>query len=252
MSDLNDSQKTAIQDETRSTIKRIATFFGIANVAVLLGALWSFWTYAQSQVDTISTAVKEDVFEDLTTSRDELRFAVNEANQLIGRLIERAEDMDDLDARLENLKNRFDQLEDEELVAGASAFLTTWDGSRDVDQLVRSIDTKIDMPNGFGCASPRVYSAVAPKASLDWQPYKDNPTSTFVAIDTSAAGFTKTPLYFASLTGGGSWSAQGASAIYGPSADRFSIYLKWSPSADRDMVAYASDRWEIYWMAIGC
>ncbi|MEQ3710915.1 MAG: hypothetical protein ABNH38_10565 [Tateyamaria sp.] len=196
--------------------------------------------------------MKRDVFNDLTTSRGELNSAVNEANKLIGRLQERSKDLDVLDTRLEGLKNRFDQLEDEELVAGASAFLKTWDGSKDVDQLVSSIDAKIDMPDRFGCASPRVYSAVAAKASLDWQPYNQNPKNTFVEIDTSTAGFSSTPLYFVSLLGGGSWSAQGASAIYAPSADSFRVYLKWSPSSDSNIVDYASDKWEVHWMAVGC
>ena len=252
MAELDAAHRAAIQQEAHSSINRIAALFGIANLAVILAAIWSFWTYAQGQVSAISEDVKTSVFAELTTTRDELRTAVNDANQLIGRLQERAEDLDALDVRLEDVKDRLDLLEDENLVAGASGFLTAWDGSQDVDQLMRNLDLKVATGSGLDCQSPRVFSGIAPPGKLSWKAYNGNPKDAFVTIDTGAAGFTKPPLYFASIEGSGAWSAQGVNAIYARKAQSFDVYVKWSPSSGSNIVSYASDRWSIHWLAVGC
>lgn len=252
MAELDAAQKAAIQEEAQGTIKRVAALFGIANLAVILAAVWSFWTFAQSQISVITEDVKTAVFQELTTSQDDLRLAVNQANQLIGRLQDRAEDLDNLDVRLDELKNRFELLEDEDLIAGASDFLAAWDGSRDVDQLVRNLDLKVAVDGRVGCEAPRVFSGIAPKGSLTWKAYNGKNKHAFVTIDTSAANFEQPPLYFASIQGGGAWSAQGVSAVYARQADSFDIYVKWSPDSNNNIVSYASDRWDIHWMAVGC
>lgn len=242
MPDVQPEARIAIREETYRIIKQVAALFGIANIAVVLAAIWSFWTFAQAQVGTISTEVKNAVFEELTTSKEELRIAVNEANQLLGRLQERASDLDVLDERLVQIKNRVERLEDEDLVAGASEFLVSWDGSEDVDALVQSLDQKVDVDTSVGCTSPRVFAGAADASSLDWKKYSDNKTAMFVEVDTTNAGFTKTPLYFVSIEGSGSWSAQGVSAVYSRKKDSFRTYLKWSHSSKTNIVDYAAEK----------
>lgn len=61
--------------------------------------------------------------------------------------------------------------------------------------------------------------------STDWKQYDEN--SICVDIDTTMAGFTETPLYFASIGGdSGHWNLNGVNAIYSPTATGFRAYLR--------------------------
>lgn len=85
----------------------------------------------------------------------------------------------------------------------------------------------------------------------DWEDYST--TGITAVIDTSSAGFTSTPVYFASLQGtGGHWEANGATSIYSPSRNSFRVYLR----SIRDNVNYrvrnaTNSNWYITWIAIG-
>lgn len=251
MSDLNPEAKLAIREETRKSVMQVVAIFGVANLAVVLAALWSFWSFGQNQISGITEQVKEDVFANLTTTREELNDAVAQANQLIGRLQERSVELDDIDERLERIKIRLDILDNDEMVTGASNFIEAWQGVEDLDELVTSIDQLITLDPALGCENPRVYSGVTPKQNLVWVEY-GAPNRANVEIDTSQAGFSRAPLYFASLEGSGSWSAQGVSAIYDRQSDKFRIYLKWSPTSNDHIIPYGQQHWDIHWLGIGC
>lgn len=60
--------------------------------------------------------------------------------------------------------------------------------------------------------------------STNWQPYTSQ--GLFVDIDTTACGFTGTPLYHTTLGGSSSqWVAEGVTSIYAPTATGFRVYL---------------------------
>ena len=253
MSNLTPEATLAVQKETRRTVTGIAAVFGVANIVVALAAVWSFWSYAQSQVKSISENVRNDVFDELTSTRQDIRDAVNSANKLIGRLEERSNNLDKLDTDIESLDSRVELLSQDKLLSGASAFLESWDGSEDVDALVKSLDSKVAMQPSVNCESARIFSGSQPQGSLNWQQYDDNPAAAYSKIDTSEAEFSNTPIYFVSISGSGSWSAQGTSAIYDASSSGFSTYIQWSnPASTSDMVSYASKYWTIHWIAMGC
>ena len=92
------------------------------------------------------------------------------------------------------------------------------------------------------------YGQTAP-GTTNWKAYTSN--SIYVDVDTSAAGFTETPLYFTSLGGkSNQFDAQGASAIYYPTAKGFRIYLK-SPTGVVLTPTYANSReWYVQWLAV--
>ena len=75
----------------------------------------------------------------------------------------------------------------------------------------------------------------------------------YVNIDTSAAGFTQTPLYFTSLGGGSShWRTEGATSIYFASPTGFRVYVYYSPDPTAGTPTFANNNcWHINWMAIG-
>ena len=84
----------------------------------------------------------------------------------------------------------------------------------------------------------------------DWKPYP-NGTGVFVDVDTSAAGFAATPLYFTSIAGiSHHWATTGATSIYKPSATGFSVYVRWAEGDPLTPTEAAAHGWYINWMAI--
>jgi hypothetical protein len=85
--------------------------------------------------------------------------------------------------------------------------------------------------------------------NTDWQPYNEN--GIVVQVDTSAAGFSSTPVYVTSLGGTGSmWSTSGGSSVYDPTSTSFKIYLRWIDGHDIDPALADSKKWHINWIGI--
>lgn len=87
------------------------------------------------------------------------------------------------------------------------------------------------------------------QGATNWKVYTSN--AIYVDVDTSAAGFTATPLYFASLGGiSNQFDAQGIDAIYSATPTGFRIYLK-SQSGAALTPAYANSRgWYVQWLGV--
>ena len=82
-------------------------------------------------------------------------------------------------------------------------------------------------------ASMRIGSGSTKPVNTAWQPY--DPTSSipgrgiFVDVDTSHAGFTKTPNYVISVGGRSHhWELTGTSTIYDPTPTKFRVYVRLS------------------------
>ena len=107
----------------------------------------------------------------------------------------------------------------------------------------------------------RIGSGATVAGSTAWQPY--DPSSTipgrgiYVDVDTSAAGFTKTPNYVISLCGRTNhWELTGTSAIYSPTNIKFRVYVRLSynkpgletpPLTPAQANAYG---WHISWIGV--
>jgi hypothetical protein len=95
------------------------------------------------------------------------------------------------------------------------------------------------------------YGSTVPGATA-WRAYNKN--SLLVDIDTSAAGFTTTPLYFTSLGGRSRhWEAQGGSAIYQATATGFRIYIQ--PTNRESSTPYTPEKanelqWHVQWFGV--
>jgi len=76
-----------------------------------------------------------------------------------------------------------------------------------------------------------------------------------VDVDTSAAGFTKTPIYVTSIAGDKyHWGTTGASSVYNPTPTSFSIQIRWDKgfwdANPLDLQEANSYKWHINWIAM--
>jgi hypothetical protein len=79
----------------------------------------------------------------------------------------------------------------------------------------------------------------------------NNANSIYVDVDTAAAGFTATPLYFTSLGGSGSqYNAQGISGIYSATATGFRTYLRNWNGASLSPAQAKSNKWYVQWLGV--
>jgi hypothetical protein len=85
-----------------------------------------------------------------------------------------------------------------------------------------------------------------------WQQY--NPpgnTGVYVDVDTSPAGFTKTPTYITALHGFSShWATAGASSIYNATPTGFRIYIRWLDGQPLTPQRAQELGWHIQWIGI--
>jgi subtilisin family serine protease len=100
-------------------------------------------------------------------------------------------------------------------------------------------------PNNI--SSPALCTGRTTPGSTNWQVYTAN--DVFVDVNTAACGFSSRPEYFTSLGGNSEhWRAQGATAIYFPSATGFRIYLHrptgLTPTQANNL------QWHINWLAV--
>jgi len=73
----------------------------------------------------------------------------------------------------------------------------------------------------------------------------------FVDINTSAGGFTTTPVYFTSIGGTTThWAIAGATSIYLPTPTGFRVYIKWVDGSVLTPATANSYGWHINWMGI--
>ena len=85
--------------------------------------------------------------------------------------------------------------------------------------------------------------------STNWVQYDEN--SIYADVDTIEAGFTETPLYFASIGGNsGHWSVDGVNAIYSPTATGFRIYLRDDLGNPLTPDITNEQKWYIQWKGI--
>ena len=109
--------------------------------------------------------------------------------------------------------------------------------------------------------SMRIGSGKTDPDNTAWQPY--NPTSPipgrgiYVDVDTSKAGFTKTPNYVISVCGHTDhWVLTGTSTIYDPTPTGFRVYVRYSynkPGQEAPPLtpAYAKQcKWHVSWIGI--
>ncbi|XXT23276.1 matrixin family metalloprotease [Sorangium sp. So ce429] len=83
--------------------------------------------------------------------------------------------------------------------------------------------------------------------NTSWQQYQSN--SLYLDVDTSACGFSATPLYFTTLGGNSHhWWTNGANSIYQPTATGFRVYIYDNHGSITPQIANGR-QWHIQWKA---
>ncbi|WP_445636539.1 hypothetical protein NSTC745_01460 [Nostoc sp. DSM 114161] len=89
--------------------------------------------------------------------------------------------------------------------------------------------------------------------ATNWQQLGSGTDSLYVTVDTSAAGFTSTPIYVTSIGGDGKhFGTTGASAIYKPTPTSFQIEVRWDKDYTTDALTPEvanANKWHINWIA---
>ena len=93
-----------------------------------------------------------------------------------------------------------------------------------------------------------ISGSTSPTATA-WKAYENNGIE--VWVDTSAAKFRSTPLYFVSIGGlAGHWAVTGSNAVYNANKNGFRVYLRW-PHGGLLTPDYARlKHWHINWFGI--
>ena len=95
----------------------------------------------------------------------------------------------------------------------------------------------------------------AGQSSKDWKAY--TPQCVYLDIDTTAAGFTKTPVYVTSIGGEEEqWVAAGAQAVYpippaqAPTNAGFRVYIRRRDGAPLSPEEAQKKGWQINWVGV--
>jgi len=84
-----------------------------------------------------------------------------------------------------------------------------------------------------------------------WQAYSGTTSGIFVDVDTSSAGFTRTPVYVASIAGiSDHWATTGGSAIYCPTAKGFRVYVRFAMGQPLTPRFANQKHWQINWVGV--
>lgn len=100
----------------------------------------------------------------------------------------------------------------------------------------------------------KIASGKTQPGATNWQLY--NKEGIYVDVDTSAAGFTQTPVYATSIGGDGQhWGITGASSVYQAINKGFRVYIRWdrtSGTTEEVTPQIANgNKWHINWIATG-
>jgi hypothetical protein len=95
----------------------------------------------------------------------------------------------------------------------------------------------------------KIASGKTQPGATNWQVY--NADGIYVDVDTTAAQFTKTPVYVTSIGGDSEhWKTTGASSVYSATEKGFRIYIRWANGGALTPAQANSSKWHINWIAI--
>jgi hypothetical protein len=126
-----------------------------------------------------------------------------------------------------------------------------------------SIEAKQTVSVTYGTDGTKIAAGSTTPGATNWQSFhpKNTPDgrySIYLDVDTSAAGFTTTPVYVTSIGGdsdGGHWRTTGGSSVYGATPTGFRIYIRWDRFDEmKDTSSLTAkfaneNKWHINWMA---
>lgn len=105
----------------------------------------------------------------------------------------------------------------------------------------------------YGTDNTKIASGSTTPGATNWQVY--NQGGIYVDVDTSAAGFTSTPVYVTSIGGNtGHWRITGGSSVYQATATGFRVYIRWDQISETEEALTPEmangNKWHINWIAV--
>lgn len=284
---LTADERLAIQVYTDRHIGRYAAIFGIANFLVVVAAIWTMYGMvgrelegavaevarqatdaADSRVnDYISTLrvetdrVTRNASDRVDKAIEDVSKAIEGISFLLGQLEDTKQRARQMEAEFANLEKSFIVLGSKDQINNAARLIEAVGDSSTLEANLVKIGLRLDKHasginwlnnrvRGVDGGSLRIVMGRTSPADTPWQDYTSS-NGVFVRVDTSAAGFTTTPIYFTSLGGTSShWVVSGTTSIYEPTPTSFSIYVTAEPYAKATDLARSQD-WHVNWIAIG-
>ena len=97
----------------------------------------------------------------------------------------------------------------------------------------------------------KIVSGQTPRGATKWAYYNQDHITLVVEVDTSAAKFSSTPVYIASLGGdSGHWEASGAASSYTPTSSKFNVYISFVDHRRIEIEAIKKLNWYINWIGM--
>jgi len=127
------------------------------------------------------------------------------------------------------------------------------DNVNQIDENTLNIEILNNTVNSIKAKVPRV--CMGKTTSLEWKPHAQNEklNAIYVDVDTSSCQFTKTPLYFTSISGNSAhYRTTGATGINNPTATTFRVNIHaLFGETSSILAANVKDReWELSWIGI--
>jgi len=112
------------------------------------------------------------------------------------------------------------------------------------------VEGDLSASNLFGGGTFRLGAGRTAAGSTNWQPYSGT-AGIFVDVDTTAAGFTATPVYLTALHGNSNhWTTTGGTSVYTPTQTGFRIYVRWADGSPLTPAQANGNGWHIQWLGI--
>ncbi len=253
--ELTAENRLAIRREVEGLLLKIAALFGIVNFAVAAAAIWAMW-------GTVTSTADAKLEREIRELRDEFDDALKDARELIGRLKTRSEDLVRVEQDIRALELHMAEVMGSTAIPELSDLLTKVEKEPDLIGNIRQVPLLVArrsvadaLISGVpGCSEPKLLTGQTEPVTTHWKRYKNTKNGIWTEVDIPGDHFSRPPLIFSSLSGGGShWAVSGTSSIYHNKAESFRIYLKWTGDLAADLLPVAKESgWHINWMAVGC
>ncbi|MDU9050624.1 MAG: hypothetical protein Q3M30_17390 [Candidatus Electrothrix sp. Rat3] len=126
-------------------------------------------------------------------------------------------------------------------------------GYTKLKEYFESIQADIDQRLAVISGAKRIACGSTKPGATEWVQYGgDAKTGVYVDIDTSAAQFTKNPVYTTAIGGNSHhWETTGASSVYSATATSFRVYVQWS-KRDTPLTPEVTNgyKWHINWIGM--
>lgn len=242
--------KLQINNYISEIIRKWISLIGVASVAVILFAVFYVLIFLKDSVVSTLTGTYQKELTEITKKIAEMNIQVKDLNRDTTSIKDRT-------AELKQAISEFDKNVDAETMkilikaadiskSGKDIVNMVYSNSHRLHDIPQKISSGKFLIDGSGSADKKGWHYVTKK---NGDPIK---YQMWVKVDTSSAGFTKTPEYFVTLTAKG-WARNVTSGgvIYSPTKSNFTFFALFPANSPHDLRLVAKEqKWEVSWVGI--